>query len=59
MSVSQPVEPLAGREAERPMRALLAGLLPGEGWVLGEWLRDVLPQGTLELVEVEAEAVTG
>ncbi|MEO8504729.1 MAG: ATP-binding protein [Acidobacteriota bacterium] len=34
------------------MRALLAGLLPGEGWVLGEWLRDVMPHGTLELVEV-------
>jgi len=52
--LSQPVEPSSGLSGE-PSRALLVGALPGEGYVLSEWLRDVLPgRAPLELVEVDS-----
>lgn len=52
MRLSQPAEPSAGSSG-KPSRALLVGALPGEGWVLSEWLRDVVPGGApLDLVEV-------
>jgi PAS domain-containing protein len=51
--VTEPAEPQdVAREAAL---ALLVGPLPGEGWVLSEWLRDVLPgDRALELIEVDS-----
>ena len=54
MRLSQPAEPSSGPTGE-PSRALLVGALPGEGWVLAEWLRDLHSgHAALDLVEVDS-----
>src|SRR5262245_24510937 len=52
--LSQPAEPSTGYPGKAP-RALLVGALPGEGWVLSGWLKDVVPgDAPLDLIEVDS-----